>query len=169
MVLKPEHLSVELTRFRELRQWHQEMATIADATFIEGLDARDHLPAAIAGAVRFALEDEAQANWLRERLDEMEARLRRIEADGEGRRDAGLRAMGTASGWYSQRLLLPEPYARPVLRATDEFDARALEGLPQINKGLSATGRNVIMRFKAQNSVARHSASLGRFGRGPVE
>lgn len=97
MTSKQELLSAELTRFRELR--HRVMGagdTLDDAVVLDVLAGVGELHDAILNEVRSALEDEHAASRLRGRMDEMEARLRRIERRAEGRRELALNAMAEA-------------------------------------------------------------------------
>ena len=93
MTVNPIILSVELTRFLELRQCLFDSEVIEDATFIDALDVKDCLHDAILNEIRSALEDEKAASRLRGELDVMEERLRLIERTAEKKRDFALRAM----------------------------------------------------------------------------
>ena len=85
------------TRFREFRRRLLVVEDIIDdSTAREALEVVSHLHAAILHEVRSALDDQDAASRLRGRLDEMEARLRRIERQAEGRRELALKAMAEA-------------------------------------------------------------------------
>lgn len=97
MTPNPDILSAELTRFRLIRhRLMEEGEVIDDATAVEALRGAIDLRTAIAEAVRSALADEAAASRLRGRMDEMEARLRRLERRAGEKRDAALAAMAEA-------------------------------------------------------------------------
>ena len=97
MTVNSELLSAELSRFRELRHHLVEAGdAIDDAVVLEVLAGVGDLHDAILNEVRSALEDEDVASRLRGRMDEMEARLRRIERRAEGRRELALNAMAEA-------------------------------------------------------------------------
>ena len=67
-----------------------------DVTLRDVLEGAIDLHDAILSEVRSALDDEDAASRLRGRMDEMEARLRRIERRAEGRRELALNAMAEA-------------------------------------------------------------------------
>jgi hypothetical protein len=97
LTVNSELLSAELTRFRELRHRLMEAGdTLDDAIVLDVLAGVGDLHDAILTEVRSALEDEDAASRLRGRMDEMEARLRRIERRAEGKRDVALNAMAEA-------------------------------------------------------------------------
>ena len=97
MTVNSELLSAELSRFRELRHRLMEAGdTIDDAVVLDVLAGISDLHDAILNEVRSALEDEDVASMLRGRMDEMEARLRRIERRAEGMRELALNAMAEA-------------------------------------------------------------------------
>lgn len=97
MVLKIEYLSEELTRFCQLRQRFLERdGQIDDATFLAVLESVDQLRSAIAAAACSALEDESVASRLRGRMDQIEARIRRIDRRADDKREMALRAMREA-------------------------------------------------------------------------
>ena len=97
MVSEQQNLSAELTRFRGLRQrFVAAGGAVDDAAAVEAIEGVISLRGAIVDAVRSALEDERVACRYRGRIDEMEARLRRIERRAEGRREEALQAMAEA-------------------------------------------------------------------------
>lgn len=96
-VSERSNLSEELTRFGELRQsFLGNEGDMSDAAAIEVLEGILDLHAAIVAAARSALDDEAAASRIRGRMDEMEARLRRVERRAEDTREMALRAMAEA-------------------------------------------------------------------------
>jgi hypothetical protein len=118
-----EHLSAELTRFRELR--HRLVSTgdaIDDAAVLDVLAGVGDLHDAILNEVRSALEDEDAATRLRGWMDEMEARLRRIERRAEGRRELALNAMAEAGleRLEAPGLRIEVRRAPPLLVVSDE-------------------------------------------------
>jgi len=120
---KQELLSAELTRFRELRHRVLEAGdTIGDAFFLDVLAGVGDLHDAILSEVRCALEDEDTASRLRGRMDEMEARLRRIERQAEGRRELALKAMAEAGLEHLEvpGLRIEVRRAPPLLVVSDE-------------------------------------------------
>ena len=80
------------------------------------------LHAAILNEVRSALEDEDVASRLRGWMDEMEARLRRIERRAEGRRELALNAMAEAGleRLEAPGLRIEVRRAPPLLVVSDE-------------------------------------------------
>lgn len=90
-------ISETLTRFRVLRRrLSEDEGNHDDATLRDALAGVSDLHDAILNEVRSALEDEDAASKLRGHMDEMEARLRRIECRAEGRRELALNAMAEA-------------------------------------------------------------------------
>ena len=123
MTSKQELLSAELTRFRELR--HRVMGsgdTLDDAVVLDVLAGVGNLHDAILNEVRAALGDEDAASRLRGRMDEMEARLRRIERRAEGRRELALNAMAEAGleRLEAPGLRIEVRRAPPLLVVSDE-------------------------------------------------
>ena len=83
--------------FRDLSRSLTESEGYSDGSTIrDALAGVGDLHDAILNEVRSALEDEDAASRLRGRMDEMEARLRRIERRAEGKRDVALNAMAEA-------------------------------------------------------------------------
>lgn len=123
MVSEIKHLSAELTRFRELRHRLIEAGdTIDDAIVLDVLAGVSDLHDAILNEVRNALEDEDTASRLRGRMDEMEARLRRIERSAEGKREAALKAMNEAGlkSLSAPDLRIAVRQAPPILVVSDD-------------------------------------------------
>ena len=123
MASETEHLSGELTRFRELRhRLMEEGDAIGDAVLLEILAGVFDLHDAILNEVRAALEDEDAASRLRGRMDEMEARLRRIERQAEGRRELALKALSEAGLEHLEApgLRIEVRRAPPLLVVSDE-------------------------------------------------
>lgn len=123
MTSKQEFLSAELTRFRELRYRVLEVGDrIDDAVVIAALAGIGDLHAAILSEVRSALADEDAASRLRGRMDEMEARLRRIERQAECKREMALKAMSEAGLEYLEApgLRVDVRRAPPLLVVSDE-------------------------------------------------
>lgn len=90
-------LSVELTRFQELRRRFLEQdPQIDEVTLDDTLEGATNLHEAVTEVVRSALDDEAIASAIRGRLDEMEGRLRRIENRVARKRELALTAMSEA-------------------------------------------------------------------------
>jgi hypothetical protein len=118
-----EHLSAELTRFREL--CHRLVSAgdaIDDAVVLDVLAGVSDLHAAILNKVRSALEDEDVASRLRGRMDEMEARLRRIERRAEDKREVALKAMVEAGLEHLEAagLRIEVRRAPPILVVSEE-------------------------------------------------
>lgn len=123
MASEIEHLSAELTRFRELRHRLIEAGdTIDDAIVLNVLAGVSDLHDAILNEVRNALEDEDTASRLRGRMDEIEARLRRIERSAEGKREAALKAMNEAGlkSLSAPDLRIAVRQALPILVVSDD-------------------------------------------------
>jgi hypothetical protein len=123
LVSETEHLSEELTLIRELRQRYlADEEVVDDDLFLATLDRVERLRQAILGVVRAALGDEDTASRLRGRMDEMEARLRRIEHQAEGRRGMALKAMAEAGLEHLEApgLRIEVRRAPPLLVVSDE-------------------------------------------------
>jgi hypothetical protein len=116
-------INTEPTRFRELRHRLLEAGdTIDDAIVLDVLAGVSDLHAAILNEVRSALEDEDVASRLRGWMDEMEARLRRIERRAEGRRELARNAMAEAGleRLEAPGLRIEVRRAPPLLVVSDE-------------------------------------------------
>jgi len=116
-------ISAELTRFPKLR--HRLVGAgdaKGDNLVLDVLAGVSDLHAAILGEVRSTLADEDAASRLRGRMDEMEARLRRIERRAEGKREAVLKAMAEAGLEHLEAagLRIEVRRAPPVLVVSDE-------------------------------------------------
>lgn len=87
----------ELTRFTELRRRLLEAdPEIDERTLADTLEGATNLREAIACVVRSALDDEALANGLKLRLENMGERLERIETTAAKKRQVALAAMEEA-------------------------------------------------------------------------
>src|SRR5262245_5127035 len=91
------HINPEINCFAELRRRLVEAdPEIDEATLFDTLEGATNLHEAIAAVIRSALDDEALAKALRERIDDMRQRLNRIELSAEAKREAALNAMERA-------------------------------------------------------------------------
>lgn len=123
MTSKTHILSAELTRFRDIRHRLVVAGDAADeALLIGALEGASGLHHAIVATAREALADEAAASRLRGRLDEMEARLRRLERSAEGKREMALSAMTEAGLRHLEApgLRIDVRHAPPELLIDDE-------------------------------------------------
>jgi hypothetical protein len=95
MTVRP--LRLELHRYQFLRQKLLDaFPRIDDETLHDTLEGLSTLDALIAEIVRSALIDEALQTGLRERLEDMKARLSRFELRGAKKRELALEAMSEA-------------------------------------------------------------------------
>ena len=94
---KPFFVSNEFNRFTELRRRLLEAdPEIDERTLFDTLEGATNLKEAIACVVRSALDDEALADGLKLRLENMKERLERIEATAVKKRLVALAAMEDA-------------------------------------------------------------------------
>lgn len=118
-------LSVRLSRFRDLRRRLIEgEGEHEDAILREAVEGVCDLHDAIRAAVLSALEDEDTASRLRGRLDELEARLRRVEKRAAEKRETSLHAMIEAG-----LEVLEVPGLRVAVRRAPPFIVLADESL----------------------------------------
>src|SRR4026208_82545 len=90
-------IDLQARKFDELRRRLVEAdPDIDEKTLFDTLEGATNLHEAIAAVIRSALDDEALANALRARIDDMRQRLSRIESTAEAKREAALNAMERA-------------------------------------------------------------------------
>src|SRR5262249_49544068 len=89
-----ERIGLELNKFTELRRRLIEAdPEIDETTLLDTLEGATNLSEAIAQVIRSALDDEALAQGLKFRLEEMRERLSRIESTLEKKRQVALAVM----------------------------------------------------------------------------
>jgi hypothetical protein len=87
----------ESINYEDLRRKLLEASPDLDErTLLDTLEGATNLQEAIAAVIRSALDDEAMAEALRSRIDNMRERLNRIESAVEKKREAALNAMEQA-------------------------------------------------------------------------
>ncbi len=90
-------IAAETTRFLDLRRrLIADHPDLDDDTLADTLEGATNLHEAIAALVRSALEDEAMARGLKGRLEDLTARLGRIEERAARKREIALHAMDEA-------------------------------------------------------------------------
>lgn len=90
-------LDNENFRFSELRRRLVEAdPDIDERTLFDTLEGATNLHEAVAAVIRSALDDEALAEALRARIEDMRQRLCRIDSTAEAKREAALNAMERA-------------------------------------------------------------------------
>lgn len=116
-------VTTELSRFHDLRRrLIADDPQIDETTLLDTLEGATNLHEAVTILIRSGLEDEAMASGLRGRMDELETRLRRLEARAAKKRahvlaimeDAGLEKIVAPDVTISLR---PMP---PSVAITDE-------------------------------------------------
>ena len=91
------HLKSELQLYHRLREWLLEyLPEVDDETIRDTLEGITDLQEMIASVIRSALVDEALQAGLRGRLDDMKARLSRLEVRASKKRELALHAMSEA-------------------------------------------------------------------------
>src|SRR5687767_13022464 len=99
-------LEGEFNRYTELRRRLLEAdPEIDERTLADTLEGTTDLREAIAAVIRSALDDEALIKALEARLENMKARLTRLEARAEKKREIALAAMEEAD---IERILEPD-------------------------------------------------------------
>ena len=99
-------LEGEFNRYAELRRRLLEAdPDIDERTLADTLEGATDLREAIASVIRSALEDETLATALAARIEKMKARLARLEATAQKKRDIALAAMEEAD---IEKLLEPD-------------------------------------------------------------
>jgi hypothetical protein len=127
-------LANELNRFTELRRRLVETDhDIDERTLFDTVEGATNLKEAIGCVIRSALDDDALAQGLRQRLAQMTARLERIELTAEKKRQVALAAMEEAD---IVKILEPDFTASirpapPSLVVTNEPDIPEQFWLPQ--------------------------------------
>jgi hypothetical protein len=100
------HLHVEFTRFAELRRRLIEAdPEIDETTLLDTLEGATNLHEAIGEVVRAALDEEALADGLKGRLENMRKRLERIETASAKKRQVALDVMEEAG---IEKILAPD-------------------------------------------------------------
>jgi hypothetical protein len=95
--MRPEHVSAELLKYRLLKQrLVAEYPSADEETLADTLEGITDLHEMIAAVIRSALVDDALSAGLRKRLDDMKARLARLEERGTKKRQLALEAMDEA-------------------------------------------------------------------------
>jgi hypothetical protein len=90
-------LKSELELYHRLREWLLEyLPEVDDETIRDTLEGITDLQEMIAAVIRSALVDEALQGGLRGRLDDMKARLSRLEVRASKKRELALHAMSEA-------------------------------------------------------------------------
>ena len=90
-------LKSELQLYHRLREWLLEyLPEVDDETIRDTLEGITDLHEMIAAVIRSALVDEALQGGLRGRLDDMKARLSRLEVRASKKRELALHAMSEA-------------------------------------------------------------------------
>jgi hypothetical protein len=116
-------LQLELNRFHELRRrLIAEEPEIDETTLADTLEGATSLHEGIGAVIRSALEDEAVAQGLRGRIDQMEERLGRIETRAQKKRELVLTVMAESG---IDKLMAPDFTASlrpspPSVVVTDE-------------------------------------------------
>jgi hypothetical protein len=96
-MMDKEVLRSEATHYRLLAdQLRQDFTSLDDETLTDTLEGVSDLPDMIAEIVRSSLEDDALIVGLKTRLDDMNARLSRLKARLERKRELAAWAMGSA-------------------------------------------------------------------------
>jgi hypothetical protein len=92
--MRPEHVSAELLKYRLLKQrLVAEYPSADEETLADTLEGITDLHQMIAAVIRSALVDDALSTGLRKRLDDMKARLARLEERGTKKRQLALEVM----------------------------------------------------------------------------
>jgi hypothetical protein len=130
-------LRTESNQYTELRRRILEAdPEIDERTLTDSLDGMTNLREAIAGVIRSALDDEAIAEGLKSRLDDMKVRLERITATAERNREIALSVMEQAD---IEKILEPDftvslRTVTPGVVVTNEADIPEWFWIPQAPK-----------------------------------
>ena len=146
-------LKHEFTRFTELRRRLIEAGPeIDETTLLDTLEGATSLHEALGEVVRSALDDEAHADGLKRRLEEMRGRLERIETTSARKRQVALAVMEEAG---IEKILEPDftvslRVSPPAAVITNEADIPEWFWIPQPAK---LDRRRILDTLKAGTAV----------------
>jgi hypothetical protein len=146
-------LRTESNQYTELRRRILEAdPEIDERTLTDSLDGMSNLREAIAGVIRSVLDDEAMAEGLKRRLEDMKVRLKRITATAERKREIALSAMEEAD---IEKILEPDftvslKAVTPGVVVTNEADIPEWFWIPQPAK---LDKRRLLESLKAGEAV----------------
>jgi hypothetical protein len=155
-------LDQEFTRFAELRRRLLEVDPgIDERTLLDTLEGATNLKEAIGSVIRSALDDETLVEALKNRLGEMQERLKRIEATAANKRQVALAAMEDAD---IEKILEPDftvslRSISPSVVITSEQDIPEWFWIPQPAK---LDKRALLEAMKAGTAVAGAELSNSR-------
>ena len=153
MMHEHSSLTSELIRFQDLRRRLVEAdPQIDETTLLDTLEGATNLHEAICAIIRSALEDEAIAGGLRGRMDELEERLRRLEARSEKKREIVLVAMSEAG---IEKIMAPDATIslRPVPQSVVVTDEVMIPDWFWVAQSPKLDRRRILESLKAGETV----------------